>query len=241
MPALKRFVVITLSALLVALLTARLGWWQLERAAQKTALQASIDARRRMAPVDAPALARDVTAALQQHHRPVQLTGHWANARTVFLDNRQMRGRPGFYVVTPLLLADGRAVLVQRGWAPRHADDRERVPDLPGSETAVEVRGHLAPPPARLFALDRVDGGRIRQNLDLDAFARDTGLPLAPLSVLQSDPATPPDGLLRDWPVPLLGVSKHHGYAFQWFALSALVISLYVWFQFIQARRSRRR
>jgi surfeit locus 1 family protein len=239
MSDLKRFIVVTLAALAVALVTARLGLWQLERAAQKTALQASIDARRRMAPIDAAALARDVPTALQQHHRPVRLTGRWADAHTVFLDNRQMRGRPGFYAVTPL--ADGRAVLVQRGWAPRDAQDRTRLPELPAPETAVEVQGHVAPVPARLFAMDRVDGGRIRQNLDLDAFARETGLRLAPLSVLQSDPAAPPDGLLRDWPAPLLGVAKHHGYAFQWFALSALVVTLYVWFQFIQVRRSRRR
>ena len=29
---------------------------------------------------------------------------------------------------------------------------------------------------------------------------------------------------------PDLGVSKHHGYAFQWFALARLISGLYVWF-----------
>ena len=45
------------------------------------------------------------------------------------------------------------------------------------------------------------------------------------------------DGLRRDWPAPAADLGKHHGYAFQWFALSTLIMGLYVWFQLIQPRR----
>ena len=45
------------------------------------------------------------------------------------------------------------------------------------------------------------------------------------------------DGLLRDWPVVAAGIHKHYGYAFQWFALSALTVTLYAWFQIIRPRR----
>jgi surfeit locus 1 family protein len=48
------------------------------------------------------------------------------------------------------------------------------------------------------------------------------------------------DGLLRDWPAPDAGLQKHYGYAFQWFALSALILGLYVWFQLIRPRRQAR-
>lgn len=44
------------------------------------------------------------------------------------------------------------------------------------------------------------------------------------------------DGLQRDWPQPAADVHKHYGYAFQWFALSALTLILYVWFQIIRPR-----
>jgi surfeit locus 1 family protein len=104
----------------------------------------------------------------------------------------------------------------------------------------VEVSGQLAPPPARLFEFDAAASGPIRQNLDPDAFARETGLRLVPLSLLQSGPVVPADGLLRDWPAPSLGAARNQGYAFQWFGLSALVVILYVWFQFIQPRRARK-
>jgi surfeit locus 1 family protein len=47
-------------------------------------------------------------------------------------------------------------------------------------------------------------------------------------------------GLVRDWPVVATGVEKHHGYAFQWFGLSALIALLYVWFQIVQPSRQAR-
>ena len=240
-PGARRFVV-ALAALVCAGVTARLGFWQLDRGAQKTALQAAIDARSAMPPLSEADLASDAAQAAAQHHRPVRLSGQWSPSHTVFLDNRQMGGRPGFFVVTPLKLADGRAVLVQRGWAPRDMRDRTRVPSPQTPATPVVVSGRLAPPPGRLYEFDTPSAdaaGPIRQNLDLAAFARETGLVLLPSSVLQTEPAVPQDGLLREWPAPSLGVAKHHGYAFQWFGLSALVVLLYVWFQLIQPRRRR--
>jgi surfeit locus 1 family protein len=232
-----RWVVVTLAALAAASLTARLGWWQLDRAAQKTALQAAIDERSRLDPVDSAALAASSAAAAQQHHRRVQLVGRWSPAHTVYLDNRQQQGsRPGFFVLTPLVLADGRALIVQRGWAARDAQDRARLPAAPTPAGEVTLHGRIAPPPARLFEFDAAASGPLRQNLDLDSFRRETGLALLPLSVLQTEPA-PADGLARDWPAPLAGVSKHHGYAFQWFGLAALIVILYVRFQLFPTRR----
>ena len=163
------------------------------------------------------------------------------DGRTVFLDNRPMAGRPGFYVVTPLLIGEsGDAVLVQRGWVPRDANDRTRVPAVPAAEGVVEVEGRIAPPPSRLYELGAEGQGPIRQNLDLDSFAQETGLRLRPLSLLQADSAgTTGDGLLRQWPAPAVDVHKHYGYAFQWFALAALITGLYVWFQLVRPRLRR--
>jgi surfeit locus 1 family protein len=52
------------------------------------------------------------------------------------------------------------------------------------------------------------------------------------VSVLQTDP--PAEGLSRDWPSVNLGVDKHYGYAFQWFALGGLIALLYGWFQIVK-------
>ena len=95
--------------------------------------------------------------------------------------------------------------------------------------------GRLAPPPSQLFELGEAKGGPIRQNLSLESVARDTGLSLVPASVLQS--GVSPEGLQRDWPRFEAAVHKHHGYAAQWFAMSAVITGLYVWFQLISPRR----
>jgi surfeit locus 1 family protein len=245
-----------LAALIVVGASARLGVWQLGRAAQKEALQAALDTRGALPAVAQRDLATQADAAAGQHYRRVVLHGRWLAAHTVYLDNRQMNGRPGFVVVTPLVWPGG-AVAVQRGWVVRDNDVRSRLPAIATPDGEVEVRGRIAPPPARLYEFRGAAGGPIRQNLDLAAFSREIGVALLPLSVLQDDaalpavavtqgrptlpaaPAMPADGLLRRWPRPAVDVQKHYGYAFQWFAICAVTAGLYVWFQIVQPRRRR--
>ena len=239
----SRWWLVTLASVAMALLTARLGWWQLDRAAQRLAAHAAIEQRAALPPIEQlTQLAHRAEAAAEQHHRLLRLAGRWLPQHSVYLDNRQMHGRVGFYVVTPLQLADGSALLVQRGWMARDFQARDRVAPVPTPQGEVMAAGRLAPPPARLYEFSGTQAGRIRQNLDLDAFARETGLRLRPLSLLLADsPASRDDGLRRDWPAPAVGAAKNRGYAAQWFALSALILALYVWFQLVQPYRRRAR
>jgi surfeit locus 1 family protein len=226
-------VAMLLLALAAASLTFRLGFWQLDRAAQKLAWQSSIAERGQMPALQAQDLA--AAGAEAQLNRRVHLRGRWAADRTIFLDNRPMQGRVGFFVVTPLQL-EGRnqAVLVQRGWVPRDAQDRSRLPPLATPVGWVEIEGRLAASPSRLYEFSAAASGTIRQNVGVDSFPPD--LDLLPLTVVQLAAATD-DGLLRDWAAVDAGLQKHYGYAFQWFALCALILGLYVWFQLIQPRR----
>ena len=118
-------------------------------------------------------LASDLQADI---HRPVRLRGQWLPDASVFLDNRQMNGRTGFFLVTPLrLTGSDRAVLVQRGWTPRDFTDRSRVPtvDTPAGEVVIE--GRLAPPPAKLYELGEAAPGPIRQNIEVSVDGRCPG------------------------------------------------------------------
>jgi len=262
-----RFWLITIAAVLTVAATVSLGRWQLSRAAQKEALQADIDAQKLK-----PALTQAEFLALEKAsdslHRPVRLRGLWLPTQTVYLDNRQMHGTPGFYVLTPFALeGTEQAVMVQRGWIQRNFVDRTQLGAVETPAGIVEVTGLIEPPPSHLLELgtsaptpvpaasapataasapaapaQAAEGySPIRQNLDLEAFRAETKLPLrTDVSLQQSGPAS--EGLQRDWPAPALGLERHYGYAFQWFGLSALVVILYVWFQFITPfRRSRRR
>lgn len=234
----RRAIVVLVATLAGVAVTARLGVWQLSRASQKEALQQALDERGREPELPMVALPRNDRDAQAQHYRRTRLRGEWVAAATVFLDNRQMNGRPGFYVVTPLRLSGsggGESILVQRGWGPRDPLDRTRLPVLTTPLGEVEVVGHIAPPPARLYEFSAAASGPIRQNLDPGAFSIETGLRLLPVSLVQEDASdAASDGLLRQWPRPAVDVHKHYGYAFQWFALCALMAGLYVWFQLVR-------
>ena len=230
-----RFVVLTVATVLMVALTFSLGQWQLRRAAQKEALQAAIDVQKRLPALDVRGLIATENIANVMHREAV-LQGTWQAAHTVYLDNRPMDGKSGFWVVTPLLLAGSQqAVLVQRGWVPRDFTDRTRLLAVQTPDGVVTVAGRMAPPPSKLYEFEGAAQGRIRQNLDLAAFSAETGLALLPVSLLQTGSAS--EGLLRNWAAPNTGVDKHHGYAFQWFALCALLVGLYVWFQLLVPRR----
>jgi surfeit locus 1 family protein len=232
-------IAVLVAAIAAVALASRLGIWQLDRAHQKLALQASLEARSREPPLDAVSLARSADAARAQEHRRVVVHGRWLADRTVFLDNRQMDGKVGFFVVTPLALdAAPATVLVERGWAPRNFSLREALPPIATPASAVTVAGVVAPRPARLFEFDGAASGAIRQNLDIDAFARETGLTLLPLAIVQSDTGSAADGLVRHWPAPAADVQKHYGYAAQWFAIAAGIAILYVWHRFIRPGKS---
>ena len=220
---------ITIATLVGITVTLSLGRWQLSRASQKETLQAAIEEQGQRTTLDNLALS-NLSDPAEVIHRLVKLRGSWVAEKTVFLDNRQMNAKPGFYVVTPLLIENSRqAVLVQRGWVARNFTDRANVPTIPNTTGAVDIEGRIAPPPSKIYQLGATESGLIRQNLDLAAFQVETGLTLLPLSVLQTSSAN--DGLLREWPVVASSASKNYGYAFQWFGLSLLITVLYVWFQ----------
>jgi surfeit locus 1 family protein len=228
-----RFWLVTIAAAVGAAATLALGAWQLGRGQAKDALEAAIVQRESLPPLPSSALAGADVAQLV--HRRVVVRGTWDARHTVFLDNRQMRGVPGFYVVTPLKLETGEAVLVQRGWVQRNFEHRNQLPPVSTPQGGVEVAGRIAPPPARLYEFGREERGTIRQNLDLASFGAETGLKLLPVSVMQTGAAS--EGLLREWPRPGSGSERNYGYAVQWWAMSALIAVLYVWFQFIAPRR----
>ena len=230
-----RFWIIGLAAVLGMVVTASLGRWQLSRAAEKEALQAAVAERQRLPALDGASLAQALSddQARELLHRAITLRGQWLADRTVFLDNRPMARQTGFYVLTPLrLTGSDRVVLVQRGWAPRHQVDRSLLPPVQTPTGEVQVSGRIAAHPPRVYQLGQEQGGAIRQNLDLDAWRAETGLPLAPVLVVQTGAAS--DGLQRDWPEAASGVEKHYGYAFQWFGLCTLIGLLLLWFQVVR-------
>src|SRR5919199_1073659 len=148
-----------------------LGQWQSRRADAKRAAAFELERAEREAPIELVPGALDATALV---HKRVAARGVFVADRTVLLANRLRRGRPGYEVVTPLRLAQSQwHVLVNRGW----------LAAMPG--TAPEVRTPVGEQRIVGIALARLphaleagppSAGNVRQNVDIAAFAAETGL-----------------------------------------------------------------
>jgi surfeit locus 1 family protein len=208
--------------LIVVAVTVRLGFWQRDRAHQKEALEARItqfENAPAVAVSAAPVALKDI-----EFHR-VRATGQFMPEQVVYLDNRPYNDQAGFYVVMPLKLRDGGYVLVNRGWLPRNADVRTAIEHYDTPKGEVEIEGIARADASKAFELG--EGGsaphqQIRQNLDVQAYAAETGLPLQPFVIQQlSDDG---DKLVRDWPAPTTGVERNYGYMFQWWGMAAAAL-----------------
>jgi len=242
----------------VAVVCLMLGRWQLDRAEQRREIAATLEAGRR-----APALNLTPTVDTNalQAWRPATAQGQWRPEWSVLLDNRNLEGKPGLWLATPLMLDDKSAVLVLRGWIERPIGNQsaQKIPISAGDD---RVEGELALRVPRLFELwssqaqasgtlpadwkgaVQPDQGVIDtallprlQNLDLEEFAQRTGLQFIPAVLMQSAALTK-DGLKRVWPEPSLDADKNVGYAVQWFGFAGIVLIAFV---VIVWRRFRRR
>ncbi|MFM9885373.1 MAG: SURF1 family protein [Burkholderiales bacterium] len=200
------------------------GFWQIDRADQKFALQRAFDAARRADSID---LNRNPVHAEAIAWRPVRARGEFLAAATVYIDNRIHQGTAGFHVVTPLRLIDSRrVVLVNRGWMPIGPVRHE--PSIVPAESGISiVEGLLTLPHERPFELGTFDPtARVWPNLTIERFTKSRGIAIEPFVVLQTSDA--PDGLIRAWEPPTTGREKNQSYALQWFSFAALALVLYV-------------
>ena len=216
--------------LVVAAIGVSLGLWQLRRAAEKEAIEQRITERAKEPPLRLGGVAASAADADVLEFRTVAVRGEFLPGWTIYLDNRPYDGKPGFHVITPLKIAgSGRHILVARGWVARDVAERSRIPEIATPSGIVEVRGTIRRHASRLLQLGQpapLKPGAIVQNLDAAQLAQASGLEIEPFIVEQAGKGD--DGLVRDWPRPSLGIDRHYGYAFQWFALAATAFLFFV-------------
>jgi len=173
--------------------------------------------------------------AAATNERRLELRGEFLERYTVLLDNKVNRGRPGYHVVQPLRAADGRHVLVNRGWvaAPVHRENLPQLRTPPGPQL---VEGRVLDHFPRAYApAEAKPEGRVWQNVEVATFAAWSGLKLEPYVLEQHSPLA--DGLARNWPSPDAGIEKNESYALQWYSLAALCVVLFVVLSFRRERK----
>ena len=223
-----------------------LGFWQVRRGAEKEALQRRVDEAMQSVPVVPSSLQWAQPSTLVGRH--VQFTGRWIPDRVVYLDNRPMAGRAGLYVLMALRITgpSPSTVVVNRGWIPRDASERTRIAAYRTPSDAVTITGIALSDEPRLLEIGSSPARALSglwQNFAFDDFQRLSGEPVVAVIVRQDrGPSADGDGLDRDWPdrggTLQAQIDRHHGYAFQWFALAATLLVLLL-YQFFRIRRTR--
>ena len=216
----------TLLTLAAIVLFVNLGRWQWHRAQQKQALAASFSAGSRQV-VD---LGLHATSDLPRYAQ-VRLLGSYDSAHQFLLDNMSHDGQPGYEVLTPLQLTDGRTVIVNRGWVPLTAS-RNQLPDVKLIAAApLAAVGRLDELPVAGIALGHVPPAVGAQWPKLTSFPNMADLSAALGQPLESRQllldAEQPAGFVRDWHPGGLGPARHLSYAVQWWAFGVLTLVLY--------------
>jgi surfeit locus 1 family protein len=196
-------------ALVAAALCVRLGFWQLSRLHQRRARNEVVRAALARPPLElAGKLATDSVRDRRVHARGIYDFDHQRLWRPRSFDDM-----PGVDLVTPLKLADGSAVLVDRGWVPSadayHVD--ERVYREPDSADFVGLA---------------LDAPRSRGDVDPATLRDSLPYPLSSFVVQQlpGGPVAAPVTSPRRWPAPELTDGPHLSYVIQWFSFAVIIV-----------------
>jgi surfeit locus 1 family protein len=244
----RKRVLTTIVVLLASAGCVRLGFWQLDRLAQRRAFNAHV-AEMGARPVLSLPTDEDLPA---QEYRSVRGTGTYDFTHQVAIRNQILNGQYGYHLLTPLQLEGvgaeekGSTVLVDRGWIPASGNDRPqdwRAYDEAGSVTvqgAIRL-GQAAPAFGGMVEPTLVSGESRHDfwlRLNLEEIRRELPYPVLPVYIHRS-PA-PGEG---DPPVALalaldVGEGPHLGYAIQWFGFAGLLIVGYSFRVMRQAERN---
>jgi len=202
-----------------------LGTWQVQRLHWKEGLIAAREAGARAAPVPLPR-SLDEARALEFH--PVRVEGSYRQDSELYLQAIAKDGKPGVHVMTPLALAGGGFVFVDRGFVP---DDRKdpatrAAAQFPGPVTVTGLLRLPSPPGAFTPANDPAHHRWF--SVDLPAMAAADHLDTVPPFYLEAD-ATPNPGRYPVGGQTNLALANDHlQYAITWYALAAAMPVLYL-------------
>lgn len=220
----KPSLVPTVAMLVMVSITAYLGTWQLNKAKAKAELQRRYDEATSALATPIPLGRIEPQAAL---YRRYALHGTFEKRGQIFLDNKVHKGKVGFHVITPMKLPNSELrVLVNRGWVSAGMN-RHVLPTVTTPDQALEIVGTAYIPSKKIFELSQETvSGPVWQNLVLERYSQAFGFPLQGFVIHQENDTG--DGLIREWVRPDTGRTMHLGYAFQWYALSGVLIVIYV-------------
>ncbi|HVM09041.1 MAG TPA: SURF1 family protein [Acidimicrobiales bacterium] len=219
-----RWIVGHVLVLIAIVVMVNLGLWQLRRLDERRDANELVLSRSNGPAVALSDLPLDAPADVE--FRRVAFTGTFDADHEVLVGYRTNRGLPGYHVITPLVGADGDAVLVNRGFVPLSFADDWPVADAapPAGEVRVVglLRRSLESRTKTIDAAAAEDATPVLNNVDVPVIDRYVPADVVPMFVELQEPRT------RGFPEPLpdldLGEGSHFSYAVQWFLFTTVAV-----------------
>lgn len=236
-------------ALTAAAVMGMLGNWQLKRYQERSAINDRIDANSTAAPVPLtevlPAAGTSRATAGPPppegaEYTRVTVTGRYDDDHIVLVRGRTVNGRVGFEVLAPLVLDDGSAVLVDRGWvpAPGEATSQPQIPPAPAGE--VTVVGLVRLPESRTDRISRRDGRLETRRIAVPDLARHLPYPVYGGYLLLREQDPPADPAFTTIPVGHENNWQNGIYALQWWLFALMTLVGFGWLAHREAHDRRR-
>lgn len=216
---------------LLAAVMVGLGFWQLSRYHQRASANARIDAAARSAPRPLGEVPDNAAWAR------VTATGRYDRAHEILARDRTVDGSVGFEVLTPLVLGDGSAVLVDRGWLPPAPDSVSapgRIPSVPDGQVTITGRVHV--PESRAAGPQQVDGTTQVRRISPVKLAGAVPYRLYGAYVLLDSGQPGSYKAFSAIPADYQNAWMNAGYVVQWWAFALLTLVGYVWMVRREAR-----
>ena len=224
----------TIATVILLVLLCGLGTWQLDRLQWKLALIARVNAN-----LQAPPLTLDQILALEgeaAQYRRVTVSGRFDHAKEAYAFTTSASGEAVYHVLTPLMLADGRILLIDRGAVPEsRRDPALRIAGNPQAETSV-TGVWRSPDPPGAFTPAPDHARRIWYARDVAGIAAADGIRLAAPVVIDADATPNPGGWPRGGQTVVEFRNQHLSYAVTWFGLAACLLGVWLAFHISKGR-----
>ena len=218
---------LTLFVVLFLPLLIRLGFWQLDRAEEKRQIL-----HEHQLLVDQPAVPYgQVNKDVAKNYLNISVQGKFGE-NYFLLDNQVYKGKFGYEVIQPLVLASGEIMLVSRGWIAGSLD-RRQLPAVEMPAGTVQLEGYLYQPQGaiQLDAKTWAAEGwpKVIQAADVEKMYKalgDNAKIRSPFLLRLRDGQ--PLLLTAHWQIVNVRPERHTAYAYQWFGMALLLVILYI-------------